>query len=781
MSGGPSQDFDPGKFSGTVSELRKISVNPQPRSDLSGDSDDFSGFSGVSLSRKDNSMFREGRNLSRERCMHSEGVDESVGDALLAGAIRFSRKVAPETIPVLFKPELEPPVSRSRVPLQDLEGDKEGSSLVGRPSSLPGRSITAHAEPQPSVVCRRIGHRLGSDARFKGSVRHLGGGTGVLAHQQKGVDGGLASPKSLRVPRPGCSGSDQLGQHHSPGIHQEARGDALLLPVRNSMETSTVVEGKEDKTPHQIRAGRKERQGRPSEQEKPSPSLRVDSSLGRVPGAVEDVGQTSLGSIRDLQERKDRPLVLPDIRPDSSSDRCFSARLEASRPLCVPSLQDSGRNTKKVCSIGRGKNDIDSSVLARPRLVHRGTGMVSRHSKIPATKSRSAQTAPLRQVSQEPPRSQSDWTQTVKSLVRAKGFSAKTARAIATARRPSTIRVYQLKWDVFRRWCRNQKLSSSSTSVTQIADFLFFPREKCGLAVSTIKGYRSMLASVFRHRALNISEDKDLHDLIRSFETTKKVSNLTPSWNLDVVLLFLRSSRFEPPQSASFRDLTMKSLFLMALALAKRVSELQALEGSVGFKGDSVICSFLPSFLAKNENPSTPWPRSFEVKGLSSLVGVETERTLCPIRSLKFYLHRKKKLKGNMDNLWCSVRDPNRPLSKNALAFFIRNLIKEAHVACDQDHYKLLKVKAHEVKAIARLLAFKKKMSLQNLMKATLWRCNSVFANYYLRDVKITEDKILDGIRPLCSSGHQSGELGHLPGYARRTFPCANLRLQGNF
>ncbi|XP_064115337.1 uncharacterized protein LOC135221576 [Macrobrachium nipponense] len=61
--------------------------------------------------------------------------------------------------------------------------------------------------------------------------------------------------------------------------------------------------------------------------------------------------------------------------------------------------------------------------------------------------------------------------------------------------------------------------------------------------------------------------------------TDKKTSTKVPSWNLDVVLRFLRSSRFEPPQLASFKDLTRKALFLMALASAKRVSELHALEG----------------------------------------------------------------------------------------------------------------------------------------------------------------------------------------------------------
>ncbi|MGL5405917.1 MAG: hypothetical protein ACRDAX_03880, partial [Propionibacteriaceae bacterium] len=247
------------------------------------------------------------------------------------------------------------------------------------------------------------------------------------------------------------------------------------------------------------------------------------------------------------------------------------------------------------------------------------------------------------------------------------------ASAIARARRTSTSKVYQSKWEVFRRWCRAKKLSSSSTSIAEIADFLLFLRVKSHLAVSTIKGYRSMLSAVFRNRGLDLANNKDLHDLIRSFETSKSKEPIPPNWNLDVVLKYLSSDRFEPPHLASFRDITRKCLFLLSLATAKRISELHALQDKVGFKGDSAICSFKTLFLAKNENPTNPWPRSFEVKGMSSLVGREAERSLCPVRALKFYLQRKRQLGGSRQGLWCAVKDPTRLMSKNALAFFVRN------------------------------------------------------------------------------------------------------------
>ena len=50
-----------------------------------------------------------------------------------------------------------------------------------------------------------------------------------------------------------------------------------------------------------------------------------------------------------------------------------------------------------------------------------------------------------------------------------------------------------------------------------------------------------------------------------------------PAWDLSKVLQYLVTSAFEPLSQASFRALTLKTLFLLALATAKRVGELQAL------------------------------------------------------------------------------------------------------------------------------------------------------------------------------------------------------------
>ena len=84
-----------------------------------------------------------------------------------------------------------------------------------------------------------------------------------------------------------------------------------------------------------------------------------------------------------------------------------------------------------------------------------------------------------------------------------------------------------------------------------------------------------MFNSVFSLKGFNLAEDPVLKGLVKAFEVeVPKAWVSAPSWNLDVVLWALSLLPFEPLRSSSFQDLTKKTLFSVALATVKRVSEL---------------------------------------------------------------------------------------------------------------------------------------------------------------------------------------------------------------
>ena len=75
-----------------------------------------------------------------------------------------------------------------------------------------------------------------------------------------------------------------------------------------------------------------------------------------------------------------------------------------------------------------------------------------------------------------------------------------------------------------------------------------------------------------------IGSNPVLSELIRSFELQRPVQrSLTPKWDLSWVLVCLQKPPFEPLDKASKFHVTIKTAFLLALATAKRCSEIHAL------------------------------------------------------------------------------------------------------------------------------------------------------------------------------------------------------------
>ena len=153
---------------------------------------------------------------------------------------------------------------------------------------------------------------------------------------------------------------------------------------------------------------------------------------------------------------------------------------------------------------------------------------------------------------------------------RAGGFSRRVAQQVSLAQRLSSRAGYQSKWLVFRHWCRSEGHSISHPSLPKIADFLFWLRRYRRLSVSSVMGYRSMLSAVFKSVLLEISISPVLHVLLRSFQAEAPIREVRPpSWVLNIVSSFLRSSSFQPWTTFSLRDLTRRT-FLFSLATAKR-------------------------------------------------------------------------------------------------------------------------------------------------------------------------------------------------------------------
>jgi len=76
-----------------------------------------------------------------------------------------------------------------------------------------------------------------------------------------------------------------------------------------------------------------------------------------------------------------------------------------------------------------------------------------------------------------------------------------------------------------------------------------------------------------------------------------------------------------------------------------------------------------------------------------------------------------------------------KQITKNTISYWIKLVINRAYENSQERDLEQVKVKAHEVRAIATSLLFKKNSSLKDVMRAASWRSHNTFASFYLRDL----------------------------------------------
>ena len=170
-------------------------------------------------------------------------------------------------------------------------------------------------------------------------------------------------------------------------------------------------------------------------------------------------------------------------------------------------------------------------------------------------------------------------------------------------------------------------------------------------------------------------------------------------------------------------------LFLVALATAKRVGELQALSRLVSFSSSSASLTYVPEFVAKTETAVRPLPRTFEVKSLGDFAAVLPEELLlCPVRSLSAHVTRTFQFVNRPRRLFLSPRCPSRAMSKNGISYLLREVIVQSGASSQSEQVP----RAHSIRGIATSSAFYRNWSLRSVLEADFWRSNSVFTSFYL-------------------------------------------------
>ena len=447
----------------------------------------------------------------------------------------------------------------------------------------------------------RFGCRLGSPSRRTPRLGPLASPSEGSLHQHERASSSSARSAGLRTSDLGHVGSAVLRQHHHSSLSSSFGRDVFVHSELRGQRGSPLGGESPHSSPPPVHHGVVQRQRGRLKSPQSGDRVRMDPSPGGSRSAGPQVASDDR-SLCDLPDSEAPSLLLSSLRSAGGRDGCPSPALGRSPSLRLSSDRHHKESTSQTEVIEELRVDSHSSVLASEGLVPRSSGTIIRRSHHTVRSKRSSKTAPLPPVPPKSAYASADCMATLKRFAIQAGFSPAVAGQLLFSRRLSTRLNYQARWETYRKWCKDFRHRLSSPSIAKIADFLTYMFKSKGAALSTIKGYRAMLAAVFKFPLPEISSSPILKDLIRSFEiSAPRPIFPPPPWDLDKVLEFLSGPPFEPLARASFLDKTKKALFLLAMATAKRVSELQALSFSVSFQGEDLVLYYDPFFRAKTE------------------------------------------------------------------------------------------------------------------------------------------------------------------------------------
>ena len=648
----------------------------------------------------------------------------------------------------------EKPLESTRI-----SGENYSSSQVPAPSStmVVGRRKRTHrSTTTPSETCsanfyRRIKRRVGRSLRRAHCKRNL-----VLARKQTAyklprTEGSFSSLK--RVPKALLQQycSDSYRQHHSGVIHKQGRrheiGHTLCPTVEDPdlvYQKSSHPQGPTHSRPTECGSGQ-------------AIQARSDHSDGMVPpsrGISNNLLQVAPASDRPFCHKVQQQTTSVCVSSTGLHGHCSGFpqfAMGGSGCLCLPTNSSVEQSGGEVAGLPLQEHHPDRSGVAQHALVL-GSGVhVQPDTLKSAISAQTLDSALQSDSTQKPVTPQSSCLAPRATTIKEQGFSEAVAARIEAPQRQSTRSVYEAKWTIFTKWCITNQVDFRAPPVKSVADFLMYLFQDRKLQPSTIDGYRSAIADKLGNSSSNISKDENLTRLLDSFHRDRpKGRRGIPSWNLSLVLHQLTKAPFEPLKEASLKHLTFKTVFLLALGSGKRRSEIHAWQNkNIRHQADWSKVSLYPSpsFLSKNqlakEGPESVAPVVIPALAPTLDRSLKSDRSLCPVRALRYYLDRTSDLRQNKELVFISFKKGfDKDISPATISSWIKQTVILCYELSDQESNTLHQVKAHDVRAFAASKAFQSGVSLEQILLACHWKSHNTFTQFYLKDVAWADSEL---------------------------------------
>lgn len=219
------------------------------------------------------------------------------------------------------------------------------------------------------------------------------------------------------------------------------------------------------------------------------------------------------------------------------------------------------------------------------------------------------------------------------------------------------------------------------------------------------------------------------HPLVVRF--MKGVFQMRPSkpryvstWDVSIVLRFL--STLSPVRFLSLKQLTIKTVLLLALVFAARTQLLSLLDLSRMSKSrDKVEFTFDVTELKQSRPGYVPPPMV--------VTRYNQKREICPVVALLEYVKRTSQLRGSETKLFISFCKPHHKVAGDSISRWVKTGLCQAGI--DTQMFK-----AHSVRAAATSRAKAQDVPIDTILKTAGWTRAATFAKFYHKQISPVEN-----------------------------------------
>ncbi len=378
------------------------------------------------------------------------------------------------------------------------------------------------------------------------------------------------------------------------------------------------------------------------------------------------------------------PLVLLDRGDQHTGPGCPRPRLARGSPLCVSADPSDFSNTAEGPQAGSqatagspplaGEDMVPPASQALPQFT-----MASPQQERPPVSIRTPDLAPC------PSSAATMGLATAGPNPLLTNCSEAVCNTVLNARAPSTRVQYENRCRLFSVWCSYRGEDPIHCSIPKIPDYLQSLLDD-GRSPATLRVYVAAISSqharvdndtVGRHKLVSLF-------LKRALRLRPAQALRAPAWDLPLLLEALCQPPFEPLAQTELRWLPVKTAFLLAIILAKRVGELHVLslsDACLRWNPDGSGVSLWPNtaFLPKVLSASN-LNRPIHLAQFNPPEGEERLKLLCPVWALQAYIDATMSMRRS-EQLFLCYGGPRKGCgpSKQRLAHWIVDVITNAY------------------------------------------------------------------------------------------------------